>query len=142
MTVGIHVYYPPSGGEGLRARNESSAGPDWCGAGEGQHRRRGGEADRCQSSGKDGVFHSHSNLCVTQFDSVFIYGLPYGPASVLAIHPPRSLATTAPCQRAYICEVIPALAASKGPAPGSGGHGCRLPSGGADRGVDCRSVSF
>lgn len=66
------------------------------------------QRDRCQSSGKDGVFHSRCNLCVALFDSVFIYGLPYGPVSVLAIHPPHSLPTRQPCQRAYICEVTPA----------------------------------
>lgn len=37
------------------------------------------------------VFHFRRNLCVTQFDSVFIYGLPYGPRAGPLLQPPTAL---------------------------------------------------
>lgn len=33
------------------------------------------------------VFYTDSNLCVTQFDPVFIYGVPCAPAPVLLLYP-------------------------------------------------------
>lgn len=76
----------------------------------------------------------HRNLCVTQFDSVFIYGLSYGPMPVLfSIHCPHRLLTAEPRPGAYSCEVKPEVRASKGHMA-SGSHRRRLPSGRADRG--------
>lgn len=60
----------------------------------GQYNRCGYQTDRCQSSKKNcaqNVFYFDHNLCVTQFDSVFIYGLSHGPVPVLfSIHCPHS----------------------------------------------------
>lgn len=103
----------------------------------GQCRTCGYQTDSCQSSGFNcvqSVFHSDRNLYVTQSDSVFIYGLSYGPMPVLfSIHCPLWLLTAEPWQRAHSSEVKPKARASKAHMA-SGGHGRRLLSGRAGRG--------
>lgn len=143
MTVGIHVYHPPSGGEGLGARNESSAGLGWTGVVP-EKVSTGDVVEKRTDAGALGRTASFipTVICVSR-------RLIPSLSTVCHMAPCLSSLFTLHTHWLQLSPVSELISVRSYPRPrpqrgraGSGGHGCRLPSGGGARGVDCRSVSF